>query len=69
MYFFKDLNEHLRSYGLLLKSEKILQVEIQCQFGHSRVSKILLSLVAIIAITFTLIGFTIGHCIILNFKK
>jgi hypothetical protein len=64
-----ELEEYLNSYGMFIRSEKLEQIKKECQFGQSRISKILIGLIVVMVFMSSFIGFTIGHCIIKAYKK
>ena len=64
-----ELDEYLKTYGMYIKSEKREQIKKECQFGQSRISKILIGLIVVMVFMSSFIGFAIGHCIIKAYKK
>jgi len=65
----QKISEHFPVYLTQLKEERINKEREACRFGVSNQSQIFIASLAAFILTFTMIGFLIGHRMIKSFKK
>ncbi|CAF0901320.1 unnamed protein product, partial [Brachionus calyciflorus] len=65
----KKMSDYMPEYEMYLKQEKLLNEKMNCKFGKSKESRVLIGMIVVAFVICLIAGFMIGHFSILKYKK